>query len=85
VNRRICSVWSWPELRYHYFAAPSLLDLGEDATPPEPRGRLRPPLGDPPELLLRELPPGSLYLGRGPVAHGEIVTRTLPPNHRWVR
>lgn len=69
---------------YHYYAAPTLLDRGEDPTPPEPRRRLRPPLGDPPEWLIRELPSGSLYLGRGRVAQGEIVERQLAASP-WAR
>lgn len=74
MSRRICSVWSWPERLYLYYAAPPL-DTDEPPNQTKPRARgIRPPLGDPPEQLLRVLPPGSLYVGRGLTAQGEIVT-----------
>jgi hypothetical protein len=71
MTRRLCSVWSNDEGLYLYFAVPVLVS-GES------RHRrlslsLRPPLGDPLELLLRSLPAGALYVGRGPLARGEIV------------
>jgi len=77
MNRRLCSVWSGDEALYHYYAAPVVLDGGnvQHRRLPPP---LRAPLGDPPELLLRQLPAGALYVGRGRIARGEIVTRRRP-------
>jgi hypothetical protein len=83
MQRRICSVWSWPQRLYHYYAAPSVLDRGEDPKAPSSMQPLRRPLGDPPERLLRELPIGSLYLGRGAVAQGEIVVRPVVERRAW--
>lgn len=73
MDRRLVSVWSWPDGLYHYYAVPSVLGDGEPAAPTTPRVSIRPPLGDPPAQLLRPLPPGALYVGRGRLAQGEIV------------
>lgn len=73
MNRRTASVWNWRDGLYDYYAVPTLLDAGEDPRPPPPMQPLRPPLGDPPERLLRVLPGGSLYIGSGVRALGEIM------------
>lgn len=76
MNRRLCSVWDWREGLYRYYATPTLLDLGEEPRPTTPLPPMRLPLGDPPESLLRELPGGSLYVGKGARAQGEIVVES---------
>ncbi len=73
MNRRTASVWNWCDAVYDYYAIPSLLDAGEDPRPPKPMAPLRPPLGDPPERLLRPLPAGAVYTGRGLRALGEVM------------
>jgi hypothetical protein len=66
-TRRICSVWSWPQHRFHYYV--TSLERGAHI----PLAPLRPPLGDPPERLVRRLPPDAAYLGSGASAIGEVV------------
>ena len=67
--RRTYSVWMPEERGYSYFAA-SAASVAQSSS-----ASIHPPLGDPPEVLLRHLPGGAFYLGRGSLARGEIVVR----------
>lgn len=73
MNRRTASVWNWQSGLYDYYAVPSLHDAGADPLAPKPLARLRAPLGDPPERLLRVLPDSAIYLGSGIRALGEVM------------
>jgi hypothetical protein len=66
VSRRIVSLWDWARSVYLYYAA----DPAPRSPLPSP---IRPPLGDPPELLLPDLPANATYVGWGYEARGEIV------------
>jgi len=78
MKRRLFSIWDWSDGVYRYFAGPTRLDQGADPMPPGASLPIRPPLGDPPELLARELPLGSVYVGSGQLALGEIAV-----GRRW--
>ena len=61
------SVWSFRDKHYAYYQAPELRARG--AVP----HRFRPPLGDPPELLMPRIPTGAKLVGYGQCALGRIA------------
>lgn len=73
MRRRIASVWDWRDGVYRYFAVPTALGRGDEPQPPQAPPSIRTDLGDAPERLMRALPPGSLYVGFGERAKGEIM------------
>ena len=70
---RLFSVWDRDERVYRYYVAP--VAGGAEDAPARARAspRQRPPLGDAPERLLRELPRSARYVGSGVLARGEIA------------
>lgn len=73
---RLLSVWDWQRLDYAYYVDPNgSLDPGGWVWRPPPRTGFpaTSPIGEPVEMLLRELPATARFVGRGQDARGEVV------------